>query len=821
MKKKLALFLAVCTLSGCANDVPAESTTATLEISETTPVTTEITAAPPVTTTTQTTIAVTEKTPQKYEGDMPELTAKNIPYTVEKRVRIDDLLGQIDIKPQIDITTLDMYDNAVDYFENYATEEEKALLIPDCYMYYYTSLEYMGTEGTDWLLHIDYYFGVGAGLHIPSHSRFFRVKDGIVTEEIRSDEFLNFSVSKNTADYLYITVRGNDTIGGGIYQFDKETTELQQIIPADGWLAFLAEDDNYIIYSYEDIIQIYNRESEEISITPIYYDSFIFDGTRVLYNGEVLYYSENDKYYCYDIATGETSEISQFGVAAANRDYPWYIIGRQSIGKYHTNTKYRTDKLVSMTVTVRESGTQRNYIFEEIAQKYLGDGCVRANLHGEAQGMLCFTIDTYTSTYLFLLDPERNTIQYFNADEIDTFFLSAEADTLICYTDSGYYTVVPEITVVPEVSFDNNVSKEKSFVHSDIETQLRTEKPVDASVYDWYDEIRAEAEEKGGEEAENAKKNNYTSIYILNSEFIGNEKADWIVSALYYPRTGGLIPPFLCRIFYVKDGKITQYLAEFESDCYIASYDGRIFASAFNNGIYELNLKTDKLEKIVDATIISDEWPHQNFCRCLAATNEYMIYKDAEECLKIYYFASGKILKTDIYSGWQDGQAFGIHGDSLIYMPMNTDSNEYAELDVMTGELGTSDISHEEFRNLLSDFKNESDSHLIEPFYPYNGLPNIITVKSKTDGKIKKFDMKTVLEQLSYKLYSFYALGVDGNKLYCYSSSEKCCLVINLSQDTMRVINLEGSRYSISVSFDSSQIEVYDGEQNYILKIKS
>ena len=284
MKRKLALFLALCTLSGCANTTPAETTIS--ETSETTSVTTEITAPPPVTTTTQTTTAVTEKTPPKYEGDMPELTAKNIPYTIEKRVRIDDLLGQIDIKPQIDITTLDMYDNAVNYFENYATEEEKALLIPDCYMYYRTNLEYMGTEGTDWLLHIYYYFGVGAGLHFPSHSRSFKVKNGIVTEEIISDEFLNFSISKNTADYLYITVRGNDTTGGGIYQFDKKTTELQQIIPGDGWLSFLAEDNNYIIYSYEGIIQIYNKESKEISITPIPYDNYEFDVTRVLYNGE-------------------------------------------------------------------------------------------------------------------------------------------------------------------------------------------------------------------------------------------------------------------------------------------------------------------------------------------------------------------------------------------------------------------------------------------------------------------------------------------------------------------------------------------------------
>ncbi len=810
MKRKLALFLALCTLSGCANNLPAEITAS--EITETTPVTTEITTAPPVTTTTKVTTAVTEKTPLKYEGDIPELTAKNIPYTVEKRVRIDDLLEQIDIKPQIDVTKLDGYESSVWFYENLATEEEKAYMTNNNYMRHFASLDYIGTELADWLLQIHYYF-ITDGETTPEYMRLFYVKDGVVTEELRNIDFERYDAvhSDNTTDCIYMSTWNN-----GIYEFNKHTGALDNIISIDEWADVFTIDEKYLFFRAENCLQIYDRKSGKVTKTDIY--EGMHDGTRALYNGEVLYYSEDNKYYCYDIATGVVSELSEFGVAAANRDYPWYIIGNSQIGKYHINTKYRTDKLVSMTVTVRESGTQRNYIFEEIAQNFLNDGCVRANLRGEAYGMLCFTIDTYTGSYLFLLDPERNTIQYFNADETDTFFLSAIADTLICYTDSGYYTVVPEITVVPEVTFNSNVSIEKSFIHSDIETQLRTEKPVDVSVYDWYDEIRAEAEEKGGEEAENAKKNNYTSIHIFNSEFIGNEKADWIVSALYYPCAGGLIPPFLSRIFYVKDGKITQYLAKFDNESYITSHNGRIFVSAYNDGIYELNLKTDKLEKIVDAEIVWER-PHQNFCRCLAATSEYMIYKDAEECLKIYYFDSGKIFKTDIYSGWQDGQAFGIHGDSLIYMPMNTDSNEYAELDIMTGELVTSDISYEEFRNLLSDFKNESDSHLIKPFYPYNGLPDIITVKSKADGKTKKFDIKTVLEQLGYKLYSFYALGVDGDKLYCYSSSEKCCLVINLSQDTMRFINLEGSRYSISVSFDSSQIEVYDGEQNYILNI--
>lgn len=437
MKRKLTLFLAICTLSGCANNLPAETTAS--EITETTPVTTEITAAPPVITSTQTTTAVTDKAPQKYEGDMPELTAKNIPYTVEKRVRIDDLLGQIDIKPQIDVTKLDGYESSVWFYENLATEEEKAYMTDNNYMRHFASLDYIGTELADWLLQIDYYF-ITDGQTPPEYMRLFYVKEGMVAEELQSIDFERYGAvhSDNTTDYIYMSTWNN-----GIYEFNKHTGVLDNIISIDEWADVFTVDEKYLFFRAEECLQIYDRKSGKVTKTDIY--EGMYDGTAVKYNGEVLYYSEDNKYYCYDIATGETSELSEFGVAAANHDYPWEMIDNSNIGRYHINTKHRTDKLVSMTVTVRESGTERNYIFEEIAQNFLKDGCVRANLHGEAYGMLCFTIDTYTGSYLFLLDPERNTIQYFNADKTDTFFLSAEADTLICYTDSGYYTVVPEI----------------------------------------------------------------------------------------------------------------------------------------------------------------------------------------------------------------------------------------------------------------------------------------------------------------------------------------------------------------------------------------
>ncbi len=437
MKKKLALFLAICTLSGCANTMP-ENITTTSQISDTAPVTTEITTAPPVTTTVQTT-TVSEEATEIYEGDIPELIGENISFSIEKKVSIDNLLTQIDLKPQIDVTKLDGYEHALWFYENLATEEAKPRIIENNYMRYFASLEYIGTELADWLIQIHYYF-ITDGVTTPEYMRLFYVKDGKVTEELQNIDFVVYGNADNsiyTTDYIYMSTWNN-----GIYELNKHTGEFKNIVPLDSWSSVSVIDDKYMFFRAEECLRIYDRESGEVTKTDIY--EGMFDGTGAIYNGEMLYYSVDQKYYCYDIAAGETKELSEFGVAAANLDFPWDVIGRQTIGKYHINTKHRTDKLISMTVTVRESGTQRNYVFDEIAQNYLGEGCVHASLCGEANGLLCFIIGTHKSRYMFMLDPEKNTVQYFNADSLDGF-LSAKADTFLCYTDVGYYAVVPEI----------------------------------------------------------------------------------------------------------------------------------------------------------------------------------------------------------------------------------------------------------------------------------------------------------------------------------------------------------------------------------------
>lgn len=475
------------------------------------------------------------------------------------------------------------------------------------YMRHFASLDYIGTELADWLLQIDYYF-ITDGETPPEYMRLFYVKDGKITEELQNIDFIIYGNADNCihTDYcIYMPTWNN-----GIYEFNKHTGKLKNIISLDSWSCVSTIDDKYIFFRAEDCLQIYDRESGKVTKTDIY--EGMYDGTAVKYNGEVLYYSEDSKYYCYDIATGETSELSQFGVAAANRDYPWDIIaGNSDIGKYHINTKYRTDKLVSMTVTVRESGTQRNYIFEEIAQNFLNDGCVRANLRDEAYGMLCFTIDTYTGTYLFLLDPERNTIQYFNADETDTFFLSAVADTLICYTDSGYYTVVPEIKYEKA-----ELSDEKGLLTEDYAEQI--DKLMSTTAYG--------------------------HPFAALQDFNGDDFPEIVV--IEHNGGQGLMP---CKIY---DAKTLEYMGEFEGFCrdgftnFHETADGVVVYNYYEHSVhsrYEGYSLIENVDGIFTERIVSSEAGIFNAC---GAYNAGIVWENSAGYKGIRYEAEGYSVST-------------------------------------------------------------------------------------------------------------------------------------------------------------------------------
>ncbi|MBQ7835145.1 MAG: hypothetical protein IJ385_05115 [Ruminiclostridium sp.] len=333
MKKRLALILAICAVSSCAA-TPAEDVVAT---------TVSVSSA-------ETTTAVTD---EEFHCEF----ADEVNLAIENEVSKSDILSQIDLTPLIDITTLEGYELAVDFVENFATEEEKQKVLNDNYMSKFAELHYIGTELADWLCSVNYTFYVGGEMR-PSFTRLFYIKDGRVVKEI-DDYILTINHIHKTAEKLYISTYDN-----GIFELDKATGKLKSIVPLNTYAEVLTVDEKYIFFHYNEAINIYFRENGETAATDIY--SGMYDGISVAYNGEGLYYSIDDKRYCYDITSGETTETD----IRPTDKYPWVYIG-DGTDEYHIYTKYnKRSRLVSITVTENESGISKSYDLDKLTDKY-------------------------------------------------------------------------------------------------------------------------------------------------------------------------------------------------------------------------------------------------------------------------------------------------------------------------------------------------------------------------------------------------------------------------------------------------------------------
>ncbi len=145
----------------------------------------------------------------------------------------------------------------------------------------------------------------------------------------------------------------------------------------------------------------------------------------------------------------------------------------------------------------------------------------------------------------------------------------------------------PEENVIyPTISMDeNNWRVEYVVDEEDVIAQLGYDTPVDVTQDVMFESAQRFAEQLYEELREQYIDRNYSWV-DFDSSFVGSEKADWLYIATYQlicegPNYGG----YYTVMFYVKDGIITQTLAEFYNGCLSGMTrrgDGRVSVS--NNG---------------------------------------------------------------------------------------------------------------------------------------------------------------------------------------------------------------------------------------------
>ncbi len=290
-----------------------------------------------------------------------------------------------------------------------------------------------------------------------------------------------------------------------------------------------------------------------------------------------------------------------------------------------------------------------------------------------------------------------------------TTITSTTASITVATTTAATTTAAPiEETEEPSVPQSDNISPvhfseadvmrsmSEDHFYAAIEEQIGYDTPVDITqLYD-YEYAKKFAESFPDELYREAVACNYSYIYF-DELYIGSDYADWLCSASYILNTD--MPGSVCyytRLFYVKDGKVTDHILEGVYGLCELRYDytGENIIIATGDGLYSLPRMGGELVKLSDT---------KYFCRVHYVSDKYMLYSDRDNVIEVYYFDTGENFMTDIYFGYQDCTPHGLTGDTITYYSYETHS--YHSFDIITQEYNT-DISESDFKQLSEFFCN-------------------------------------------------------------------------------------------------------------------
>ena len=373
-----------------------------------------------------------------------------------------------------------------------------------------------------------------------------------------------------------------------------------------------------------------------------------------------------------------------------------------------------------------------------------------------------------------------------------TTITSTTASTTVTTTTAATTTIAPiEETDEPDVSHSDNISpvhfseadvmrsvSEEHF-YAAIEEQIGYDTPVDITqLYD-YEAARNLAERFPEELHKDAVAHNYSYI-DFDELYIGSDYADWLCSASYILNTD--MPGSVCyytRLFYVKDGKVTDHILEGVYGLCELHYDytGENIIIATSDGLYSLPRTGGELVKLADT---------KYFGRVHYISDKYMLYSDRDNVIEVYYFDIGENFMTDIYFGYQDCTPQGLTGDIIVYYSYETHS--YHLFDIITQEYNT-DIPEADFKQLSEFFYNAAKNSA----YTASASGTEIQICCNNTEQTKSYNLDGL------NTYHIELLGFFGDRLYIqagyYSDVYLLALEIESGKAQAFYLNGEQSNY--------------------------
>lgn len=326
----------------------------------------------------------------------------------------------------------------------------------------------------------------------------------------------------------------------------------------------------------------------------------------------------------------------------------------------------------------------------------------------------------------------------------------------------------------------------------EIEEQLGYDTPVDVTKLNEFGEVLTNLESMDEENRQRIIEQNYSYIQYSVS-YIGTEGADWLYGATYYLSTGSApAVPYYSKLFYVKDGIITDVIADFHCAIGQLYYWNEDIIVRTDTAIYSLKRGSDELTKLADTAYYS---------ALQAVRDDYIIFYDREQRLKIYYRDSGEVFTTDLHKGLYDGYSYVII-DDIFYFFDHFDTQTYRSFDIYAHEFLDNDIDEERIKSIFETYYViDNELYWVEP----DSDKAEFTVTELATGEKRLYSLR------EYGAEYVHVLGLDGSMLYLATGWGQRAAV-DIEADTVVFLNYDGDDYTglyMHCSYDSFTDTVY------------
>lgn len=637
----------------------------------------------------------------KIDERMDAITLKNLDRRIELTLsdEIDSKKLKEEIGYDLDIDLNELFKLTDEYYYEKSIESIKETYTGDTLADYERRnfLEemsliscYLGLPEADWIVCAGYgMYGVqGEG-----YARFFYIKDGEIVRELTPVEGWISGFYYDSGE-LFVS-----RIDSGLYKFDIESGTMSLIVP-DVWGAVSYIDEDYIVFG-NSMQKLYIRKTGELIETGINWcgldPSYTFrvEGERIEFIKSHAYGTEEEK-YVYNIETRTLEKddsliFERYEVQGhRNARYKAIVLSSMKNG-YSGQIDY--DFTNAVKVLDRETNTSKVYNLDGISSLHYYELYIDGDwlwISGKYAINLCTDEIAAISHTDFELSPEYKTASIWDYSGLYSNYKNYSVK--LKYPD---YAELNKEDIISQLGFDLPIEL-------DLEIMKReSEEYANYWLADYGEEFIKESLER-------AEKQNYMDVF-LDYEYVGNERADWVCTANYYDYYAPISSYTTCRyskLIYIKDGRVSEVIAEFESEIYyMYIYNDKVYLPIYDDGIYELDMSENSLKKL---TSVGDKGKetYNKWCLIDYADDNFVVYSDGNDtALKAYNLKSG-IVHTSEIARDRDNGMIACYKGKCIYYPNYSEypTKGYYEFNMETGETVLSEITADEFNQMFSKY---------------------------------------------------------------------------------------------------------------------